>query len=256
MWSEFVFGRFIVAVATHWGALMSGGLIMVTLSLYERFSRRDVPFWLYLSVIAFFLFLACYFEWKKERKKRMRAENDLAKLNEHKLIFEVDQRATRVYLKEYPNQYPLLGIVAQIKLRFENKDIHPMSMKRLDLSLHELQPEKPTKDIYTAISFRYSMNGTEIKRDEFEGMMIQGRRLTPFYLVEATMPIDDEAVKSSNDLTSLHFLRLTMDAGGYQATFSGDLFLSWKHALGDKGTDLTVTFNAPAIITDYRRVED
>jgi hypothetical protein len=84
-----------------------------------------------------------------------------------------------------------------------------MSMKRLDLSLHELQAEKPPKDIYTAIRFRYSMNGTEIKRDDFEGMMIQGRRLTPFYLVEATMPVDDADVKSSSDLTGLHFLRLT-----------------------------------------------
>ncbi|SRR6266404_1406305 len=173
----------------------------------------------------------------------------------HKLIFEIDERSTTVELVENQDKSPSLGIRAKIRLRFENKDLHPMSMKRLNLTLHELQANKQPREFFTTISFRYSMDGTEIKRDDFEGMMVQDRRLTPFYLVDAFMLIDDENIKSANDLTGIHFLRLTMDAGEYQSPFRADLFLGWKHALETGGTALTITMNAPAIRMDYRRIE-
>jgi hypothetical protein len=182
-------------------------------------------------------------------------EGQFKRLTEHKLVFEVDERKTRVNLYEPDGQLVRLAIAAKIALRFENKDIHPISMKRLNVTLHKLQPEQPAKDIDTTITFIYSSSGTRIKDDDFEGMMIQGRTLTPFYLVEAILVIDDDEVKKADDLEAgLHFLRVTMDAGGYQPPFFGDLFLSWKHALEERGTSLTITFNAPAIREDHRRI--
>lgn len=181
-------------------------------------------------------------------------QNTFKELTEYKLSFEIDERTTRVYLYEPKSTLESLALAAKIKLRFENKDTHPISMKRLDVKLCRLVPEQEAKEIYTTITLMYTSNGKQIKEEDFEGMMIQDRRLTPFYSVEAVMVIDDEEVKSASDLDGLCFLRLTMEAGGYQPLFSADLFLSWKDALKETGTDLTMTFNAPAIRPDNRRL--
>jgi hypothetical protein len=181
-------------------------------------------------------------------------------LTQHKLFFEIDERETRIELVEKPDKDLSVGIRARIKLRFENKDIHPMSMKRLDLTLMEMVANNPRRDCSTVVSFQYHGTGagypTEIKGDEFEGMMIQGRRLTPWYLIDSLMLVtDDEKIKKADDLSSgLYFLRLSMDAGEYQAGFKADLFLSWDAAAKPDGTTLTMTLNAPSVRRDYRRI--
>ena len=59
---------FIRAVLRHWLALMGGGAIMVALGLFERFSGKNVPLWVYVCVLVFFVFFACYLAWRDERK--------------------------------------------------------------------------------------------------------------------------------------------------------------------------------------------
>ena len=85
--------------------------------------------------------------------------------------------------------------------------------------------------------------------------MIQGRRLTPWYLVHSLVLVsDDEKIKRADDLSSgVYFLRLSMDAGEYQADFNADLFVSWDAAAKPDGTTLTMTVNAPSVRRDYRR---
>jgi hypothetical protein len=172
-----------------------------------------------------------------------------AKLMEHKLVFEVDERYSRVYLQERSEQRVV--VLAEIRLRFENQDIHPTSMKSLDMTLHNLQGGE---EISTWISAKYSSNGVYIEREQFEGMMIQGRRLTPFYAFEVIMTIDDEKIKTASDLNGTHYLRITMDSS-HQKPFAGLLFLSWEDAFKDDGAPLTITFGAPVISRVSHRLD-
>lgn len=48
---------------------MSGGIITVLLGLFERFSGKNVPLWVYATILVFFAFLACYLAWRDERQQ-------------------------------------------------------------------------------------------------------------------------------------------------------------------------------------------
>lgn len=169
------------------------------------------------------------------------ATAEIAESKKYKVLFEVDERASRVHLQERPDGRVV--VLAEIRLRFENKDIYPWSMKALDMTLHDFQAGK---EIYTLITAKYSSNGVDIKREQFEGMLIQGGRVTPFYLFEVIMMIHDDAIKAASDLKGVHHLRITMEASN-QPPFKGELFLSWENAQELGGTPLTITFGAPAI---------
>jgi hypothetical protein len=47
---------------------MSGGVVMVALSIFERLSGKSVPLWVYGFVLLFFAFLACYLAWRDSQK--------------------------------------------------------------------------------------------------------------------------------------------------------------------------------------------
>lgn len=126
-------------------------------------------------------------------------------------------------------------------------------MKRIDIGLHQMFPPK---ELSTFITERYILDGTEIAKDSFEGMMVQERRLTPWYVIEAFMTINDDEIKSTSDLEWNHYLKVAMNAGGYQSTFAGYLFASWKHALSDKGVGVNFVANAPSVTTDFRHILD
>jgi len=65
---------FLWAVKDHWIALMSGGVITVLLGVFERLSGKGVPLWVYIGILIFFAFLACYLAWRDERKKAARLD--------------------------------------------------------------------------------------------------------------------------------------------------------------------------------------
>jgi len=62
-------GAFLWAVKDHWLTLMSGGIITVLLGVFERFSGKNVPLWVYVSILIFFAFLACYLAWRDAQNK-------------------------------------------------------------------------------------------------------------------------------------------------------------------------------------------
>lgn len=47
---------------------MSGGIITVLLGVFERFSGKNVPLWVYGAILIFFAFLAFYLAWRDARK--------------------------------------------------------------------------------------------------------------------------------------------------------------------------------------------
>jgi hypothetical protein len=62
---------FLRAVGSHWTTLMSGGIITVALGLFERLSGKNVPLWLYIAVLIFFAFLACFLAWRDSQKEQV-----------------------------------------------------------------------------------------------------------------------------------------------------------------------------------------
>jgi len=60
---------FIRAVSHHWLTLMGGGAITVALGVFERFSGKNVPLWVYVTVLILFVFFACYLAWRDARKE-------------------------------------------------------------------------------------------------------------------------------------------------------------------------------------------
>jgi len=78
------FWSFLKAIKNHWITLMSGGAITVAVALYERWSRQNIPTWIYVSILIFFLFCACYLAWRDEQRRRMKAEQHLTEERESK----------------------------------------------------------------------------------------------------------------------------------------------------------------------------
>jgi len=62
------FCQFCKSVGRHWVELMSGGIVMVGLAVYERFSGQPVALGLYATVVAVFVVIACFGAWKTERQ--------------------------------------------------------------------------------------------------------------------------------------------------------------------------------------------
>jgi len=90
---------FIWAVFHHWTTLMSGGIITVALGIFERFSGKNVPLWVYGMILIFFVFLACYLAWRDERR-----QSQVNKSKQDELIKQLQdqaiQKARRKELRE------------------------------------------------------------------------------------------------------------------------------------------------------------
>lgn len=65
------FGTFLLAVKRHWLTLAGGGLIMViVLPLFERLSGKNVPTWVYITVLIAFALWACFLAWRDAQRGR------------------------------------------------------------------------------------------------------------------------------------------------------------------------------------------
>jgi hypothetical protein len=47
----------------------------------------------------------------------------------------------------------------------------------------------------------YHLNGVEIPRDQFEGMMIQGKRVTPWYICTISIDAMSREISSSREIS-------------------------------------------------------
>lgn len=178
-----------------------------------------------------------------------------AELTRYKIEFKVDEVSSRVFTQAASKDTVM--IQAKIKLQFENKDIYPWSMKELKLTLHKLEPRFP--EITTYVVNDEYMDGSakqSIPRDQFEGMLIQGGRVTPWYTCWIWLVVgSEEEIKKPEDLTGDHFLRLSMQASN-QNEFDTKIFPDWKSGTKDNGASLH-SFGAPALrIYENRRLDN
>jgi hypothetical protein len=75
---------FIRAVSRHWLTLMGGGAITVALGVFERFSGKNVPLWVYVSILIFFVFFACYLAWRDAKRELANYDNVESRRREYR----------------------------------------------------------------------------------------------------------------------------------------------------------------------------
>lgn len=183
------------------------------------------------------------------------AKAEIEESQRNKLIFEVDQRNSRVRVEQTKSA---IRIWLNLQLRFENKGIHPLSVKRFDISLHRMGivDVRDHEDIFTLFAIlRVSSNGVRLNKDALEGLTIAGHELSPFYLIETMIAVEDEHIKTAEDLDAVTYLRVAMQSSGNQPEVTAELHAHWKGALGDEGTSLILVTGAPYIPKDYRRLD-
>jgi hypothetical protein len=180
-------------------------------------------------------------------KERDSLKSQYEELTKHKLIFEIDQRHTVIRVEQTKSA---LRIFANIQLRFENKDIYPLYVKGVEISLRRygIEGVRKASEIYTRFAvLRFSSNGTSLNKSELENMLVQERRVTPFYMIETMLAIEDEHIKDASDLDAVTYLMVTLRSSGSQPEFSAKLFLSWESALTSEGTSVLSVQGAPYI---------
>lgn len=95
--------QFIKNVGHHWVALMSGGILIVSLGLFERFSGKNVPVEVYIAIIALIFCIAFYLAWRDERNSIIAIQKtieDKEKVvsDKDKIISETEQTISELKL--------------------------------------------------------------------------------------------------------------------------------------------------------------
>ncbi len=105
---------FLLTVLNHWVALMSGGIILVMLTLWERHSSRNVPSWFFWGIVVLMIFLAFYLAWRDKHLALLQAEKALEEerqQNRPNFIPSIEQVATGRYLQlDCPIMFVLMSI--------------------------------------------------------------------------------------------------------------------------------------------------
>jgi hypothetical protein len=177
-------------------------------------------------------------------------ESELRKLTEHKITFKIDERETTVFLLEPPDK-PLV-LIANIEISFKNVDVNDWSIETLDLTLHKLR--EGGSDEVTTLTGTPQFIAPSIEYGHPEGLMLKGGEITPFYMYDVRLSISDPDINTSSDLTSLHFLRVTMLTATHSPPFTGMLLPNWTDALKKDGGGV-LTIGADAIHGWDRRIK-
>jgi hypothetical protein len=70
--------QFLVAVSRRWYLLVSGGVVITAIGVFERYSETDVALSFYTILLALFIVAAAYLAWRDEKQKaaRLLGENE------------------------------------------------------------------------------------------------------------------------------------------------------------------------------------
>jgi len=182
------------------------------------------------SVVCFVI--ASYRVWARERSMSEAQvallKDEIDKLKEYKLTFEIDIERTRVKVDESP-----MGcyIDTHIRLRFDNTDTECLAAKDLRLTLQERtdnsdMQEVKSKPLANLVFFPDDDLGP-LTRKKFEVLRLEKRELTDYYWFRAELAT--ESLKMTDLISDRHFLRLTMEAQD-QPPFPADIDIDWLRA--------------------------
>jgi hypothetical protein len=168
-------------------------------------------------------------------------------------VFEIDVPNTSVRLEQQGSKQAglVIRIWLDVRLRFENLVEHPTTVKRFDLELY-----RGAERIFTWLSIaRYSCDGIPIRKEEIEGMTVQGSRVTPWYSILMALTVAEKLIAQASDIDVNDYLKLTMHVGGYQMPFQARLHPHWTAALEEGGTSQIVVTGAKSMEKDFRRFD-
>lgn len=178
----------------------------------------------------------------------------LPQSDSRKLIFEVNKANSRIRVDETETA---LRLWLTVELRFENKDTYPVGFKFFDVSMRRfgIKDVRPASEIGIRFGFmRITSRSIPIELKDFEGVMIQERRLTPFYLIELMIAIEDDQIQRAEDLDVTDYLCFSMHSTGDNSPLIAILHPNWESARGEHGTSLMIIRGVPTIEMDYRRL--
>jgi len=207
---------FLAALYDDWLALVSGiasVVLAVWVALFAPSSEvARKALWLTFAIC---LFVAAYRIWAREHRLYV---EEKAKHQRFRLVFEVDETASLLSFRD--------SLLLNLVIRFENRDAHDWTMKRLDFRLFQIE-QNMTKEVTTSydILFRDYADKQAIPNEQFEPMVVQAGRTTSFYEVAVFMNVR-ESVFSEFD-KGQYFLRVGMEAVG-QPIFEKDFHLFCK----------------------------
>jgi len=87
---------FLWEVVTHWSGLMTGGIVIALLAMYEHWRGQSLRWGLFLVIATCAFIASSYFAWNDEHEKRLGAE----KVNERVLAVR-DRQAIKAMLQRY-----------------------------------------------------------------------------------------------------------------------------------------------------------
>lgn len=106
------FLSFLIAVASNWGTLVTGGVLIGLLGVFERWRNRPLAWRAYRWIAAGAVFVACYFAWSTEHDARVLAEHNL-KAAEAKLA---DRQLSNERLAQLQSFYEEVGPIIEANL--------------------------------------------------------------------------------------------------------------------------------------------
>ena len=115
---------------------------------------------------------------------------------------------------------------------------------------------RPAADIFAWFGIiRITSDGVDIDKKTFDRMRIAGRDVTPLYLVEFVLGIEDELVKTAQDIDAVHYLQITVDVSGYHSPLKAKLIPYWEQAKEEGCTKQITVTGAKTIDQDFSRID-
>jgi hypothetical protein len=85
---------FFVAVIRQWGALLTGGVVVAVIGVYEHAGQKSISGWPFWSAVNAALFIACFLAWRKERVRVESFSTNLLSLTPEDLVGAFTGRTT------------------------------------------------------------------------------------------------------------------------------------------------------------------
>src|SRR2546429_1298363 len=138
-------------------------------------------------------------------------QSELDSLKAYKLKFEVDATRSQVSVDSHP--YEEFNITLQLYIRFENSDIHPCTVRSVNVLLMKRNEDDAASAIPLTEQRLYTIlveNDKAIERRwENRNLSINGRELTLYHVIDGYISVSGDYREI---LDSNCFLRVTMDA--------------------------------------------
>jgi len=168
----------------------------------------------------------------KDRVTTLEAEisalqSELDKLKTYKLKFEIDAGRSQIYVEGNP--YEDFSVGFHLYIRFENSDIHPLTVRSVIVSLMKRNEDESVSEIQPIDRLTHT---TVIENDEQvdhswenRNLSVGGRELTLYHTVEGHIKVlGDYREILDKDC----FLRVTVDAMN-QPPHSLDFNVKWQN---------------------------